>query len=87
MRHNSRNIFRSIKVLMDLEREGNTFFYRHVGPNGPKEVYSRDAPFRKINFNLTFCCKCGIIKVTNEIHANIFVCKFWVFVVSYTKRC
>ena len=50
MRHNSRNIFRSIKVLMDLERAGNTFFYRHVGPNGPKEVYSRDAPFPNNKF-------------------------------------
>ena len=42
------------QVLMDLERAGNTFFYRHIGPNEPKEVYSCDAPFRKINFNLTF---------------------------------
>lgn len=48
----SRHISRSIKVLMDLERERNTFFYRHVGPNGPKEVYSRYAPFPNNNFFL-----------------------------------
>ena len=27
-----------IKVLADLENEPDTFFYRHVGPKGPKET-------------------------------------------------
>ena len=27
-----------IKVLTDLENESDTFFYRHVGPEGPKET-------------------------------------------------
>ena len=27
-----------IKVLTDLENRPNTFFYRHVGPEGPKET-------------------------------------------------
>ena len=27
-----------IKVLTDLENEPHTFFYRHVGPEGPKEA-------------------------------------------------
>ena len=27
-----------IKVLTDLEKRRNALFYRHLGPNGPKEV-------------------------------------------------
>ena len=27
----------NIKVLKDLENRRAAFFYRHVGPNGPKE--------------------------------------------------
>ena len=27
-----------IKVLKDLENRRDTFFYRHVGPKGPKEM-------------------------------------------------
>ena len=27
-----------IKVLTDLENEPHTFFYRHSGPEGPKEM-------------------------------------------------
>ena len=27
-----------IKVLTDLDNEPHTFFYRHVGPEGPKET-------------------------------------------------
>ena len=27
-----------IKVLTDLENRHDTFFYRHVGPEGPKEM-------------------------------------------------
>jgi len=27
-----------IKVLTDLENEPDTFFYRHIGPKGPKET-------------------------------------------------
>ena len=30
--------FRAIKVLTDLEKLRAAFFYRHLGPHGPKEV-------------------------------------------------
>jgi len=30
-----------IKVLTDLENKPDTFFYRHIGPNGPKETTRR----------------------------------------------
>ena len=30
-----------IKVLTDLENRHNTFFYRHIGPEGPKETTFR----------------------------------------------
>ena len=30
-----------IKVLTDLENRHNTFFYRHIGPEGPKETTCR----------------------------------------------
>ena len=30
-----------IKVLTDLDNEPHTFFYRHVGPEGPKEMMRR----------------------------------------------
>ena len=28
----------AIKVLTDLEKRRDAFFYRHLGPHGPKEV-------------------------------------------------